>query len=302
MQLLDVAVGILTAARSRRGAGADNPQMQATSLPTPRLRAATAAAFGLAAFAAAGDARAQLLQMPDGGAVTLVMTRAPEYLGARTQGHSVKPGLFLRWGRVTVSSGGGFAASRRQGESRGFGYDVRRGDHLDISLGLRFDGGRDEGDSAALAGMGDIKRTLRARISAEWRFAPDWKLLGGWTVDLFNRGGGNLGEATLRRDFHYGDRYSVGVGGTVTIGGDRYLQTYFGVTPEQSQRSGYPVYTPKFGLRDVSTFVSGRAEIGDDWVAIAGIGYTWLLGPAADSPLAQRDHYFGMSLGVGYRF
>ena len=217
-------------------------------------------------------------------------------------GQSLRPGFFARWGRVTLSSGGGFAASRRQGESRGLGIDLAQTEEFDVSLGLRFDGGRNESDSDALAGMGNVARTVRARAAAEWRFAKDWRLSGAWTVDAFGRGGGNLGEASLRREWRFGERLSMGVGGTLTIAGERYLQTYFGVTPEQSRRSGYPVYSPSFGARDLATFVSMRAEIGNHWVAVGGVGYTWLLGPAAKSPLSQRDHYLGMSAGVGYRF
>jgi MipA family protein len=240
---------------------------------------------------------------PVDGAITLVATRAPEYLGARTNGHSFRPGFFLRWGRVTVSSSGGFAATRRQGEVRGLGFDITQTDEFDLSLGLRFDGGRDETDSPALRGMGDVPRTVRIRVGGEWRFAPQWKMNGNWTVDPFGRDGGHIADVSIRREWPLFDRrLEITTGGTITAGSGRYMQTYFGVTPEQSARSGYAVYSPDWGLRDAALFVSARAELSDKWVAIAGIGRTWLLGDAADSPIALRDSWWGMSVGVGYRF
>lgn len=261
------------------------------------------AALCVATLALGAPVAASAATSPDfDGALSLMVVQGPEYLGARKSSSSVRPGFFLRYGRVTVSASGGFAAAKRQGESRGLGIDVSRSDDLDVDLGLRVDGGRDESDSDALAGMGNVKRTVRARLAAEWRFAKDWKLGGSWTVDAFGRGGGNLGEATLRRDWHVGDRYTYTAGGGLTIAGDRYMQTYFGVTPEQSARSGYPVYTPKFSVRDVSAFVAVRAELGLRWVVIGSIGYSRLLSDAADSPLAQRDGWFGATAGLGYRF
>lgn len=259
------------------------------------------AALPLAAAAAAGLCQAEPAPEYD-DAIAIVANHGPEYLGAARSATSLRPGFLLRWGRFSLSSGGSFAVSRRSGQSRGFGYDIARSDHFDVSLGLRFDGGRSESDSPALAGMGDVARTVRLRLGGEWRFAPQWRLAASWTIDAFGRGGGNLGEVNVRRHWPLSERYSLVTGAGLTIAGDRYLQTYFGVTPEQSARSGYPVYTPRVGLRDASAYVSLRAELGPRWVAIAGVGYSLLLGSAADSPLTRRRGAPGGSLGVAYRF
>lgn len=236
------------------------------------------------------------------GAVTLVALQGPDYQGARDAGVSLRPGFFLRYGRLSVSSGGGFAARRQDAELRGLGIDLSRSEDWDLSLGLRMDSGRDEGSSPALAGMGDVKRTLRARIGATWRFAPGWQLGGNWTVDAFNRGGGNLIDLKLQHEWLLAPRLSLSSSAGVTLGGDRYMQTWFGVTAEQAALSGYPEYDPSLGLRDLSLAVSLKAEIGHHWVLIGGPGYTRMLGPAARSPLVQRRGAWTASAGVGYRF
>jgi MipA family protein len=236
------------------------------------------------------------------GALTLVSQRGPEYLGARDFGVSARPGIFLRWKRLSVSSGGGWAAVRRDDELRGLGLELTRSDTLRVSLGLRVDSGRDESDSTALRGMGDIKRTIRARIGGTWNFAPDWQLGGSWTVDAFGRGGGNLAEFKVQHDWRLSPRMQLTSAATVAVGGPKYMQTYFGVTAEQAARSGYAEYDPGMSLRDVAVYTTLRADLGEDWVALIGVGYGRTLGDATRSPLTQRPSFWTMTAGAGWRF
>lgn len=236
------------------------------------------------------------------GAITLQAMRGPDYIGARTYGNGIRPGIYVRWGRLSVSSGGSWAAVRQDEEVRGLGIELRRTERLRVSLGLRFDSGRDESSAPALAGMGDVKRTVRARIGATWRFKPDWMLVAAWTIDAFGRGGGNLGEAKLQHDWQLTPRVKLTSGMTVALAGDRYLQTYYGVTPEQSARTGYAVYSPRMSLRDATVFSTLQADLGDDWVGQFGLGLTRVLGDAAHSPLTQRTTAWSANTGIGWRF
>ncbi|MCA0243699.1 MAG: MipA/OmpV family protein [Proteobacteria bacterium] len=236
------------------------------------------------------------------GALTLIAQRGPDYPGSSDYGQSLRPGFFLRWGRLSVSSGGGWAALRRDAEVRGLGLDLVRSEQLRLSLGLRVDSGRDEDSSAALAGMGDVKRTVRVRLGATWSFAPDWQVGAAWTVDAFNRGGGNLLETKLEHDWKLSPRLNLTTGATLNAGGPRYMQTYFGVDPEQAARTGYPTYEPGSGLRDAQVYATLRAELGEDWVGLFGLGFSRLLDGAADSPLTRRRNAYTVTTGVGWRF
>jgi outer membrane scaffolding protein for murein synthesis (MipA/OmpV family) len=236
------------------------------------------------------------------GAVTGVALWGPEYKGSADSNFAFRPGLLIRYGRVTVSSGAGFAARREDAERRGLGIDLTSNDTLDLSLGLRLDNGRDESSSPALAGMGDVKRTLRVRVGGSWRFAPRWQLSGNWTLDAFNRGGGNIADAKIQYEWPVTPRFSLTPAASITIGGPRYMRTWYGVDEEQSAQSGYPVYEPGMGVRDVSFTLAARAEIGEHWVLIGGPGYTRLLGPAGRSPIVQRRSTWSANAGVGYRF
>ncbi|MEN9628563.1 MAG: hypothetical protein RJA10_1790 [Pseudomonadota bacterium] len=236
------------------------------------------------------------------GAVTLTVQSGPSYLGAQDRGLSLRPGFFLRWGRISVSSAGGWAARRQDVELRGLGFDLARTERFDASLGLRMDSGRSESDSDALKGMGDVRRTLRARIGADWRFAPGWQLSGSWTVDAFGRGGGNVGELRLRHEWPVSQMLTLSSGAALTVAGDSYMQSYFGVTPEQAQRTGYSVYSPGLGLRDLQLFTALRYELDEHWVLTGGPGLTRVLGAAARSPLTRKKQTWTLSAGAGYRF
>lgn len=268
-------------------------------MTTRPLRSATLA-LGLAALASPSMAA-----LPDhklAGAITLSAQSGPDYLGARDRGISLRPGFYLRWGRVSVSSGGGWAARRQDAELSGLGIELVRNEDVDVTLGLRVDSGRRESSSAALAGMGSVRRTIRARIGAEWRFTPGWQVGAAWTVDAFNRGGGDMGELRLKHEWPLSARMTLNSGITVTAGGDQYMQTYFGVTTEQAANSGYPVYAPSLGLRDVNLYTSIKYELNDSWVLTGGPGLTRLIGPAARSPLTQRKLTWTLSGGAAYRF
>lgn len=263
----------------------------------------TCAAGCVSALLAAGATAAPL--WPEGdldGAVTLVAQHGPDYLGARTSGLSVRPGFYVRWGRLALSSGGGWASPRQDDDLRGLGLELKHTRSLRVNLGLRMDSGRNESAAPALAGMGDVKRTLRVRLGANWQFAPQWELRAGWTIDAFGRGGGNLGELKVQHDWPVAARLHLTTGVSLSLAGDRYLQTYYGVTPAQSARTGYPVFEPRMSLRDVSLFTTLRADMGEDWVGQIGAGATRVLGDAAHSPLSQRLDGWSVSAGVGWRF
>lgn len=236
------------------------------------------------------------------GAVTGVVLWGPEYKGSAESNFAFRPGLLIRYGRVTVSSGAGFAARREDAERRGLGIDLAENEAFDLSLGLRLDNGRDESSSPALAGMGKVKRTVRVRVGGSWRFAPGWQLSGNWTVDAFNRGGGNIADAKIQYEWQLAPRFSLTPAASITVAGPRYMRTWYGVDEEQSAASGYPYYKPGLGVRDISFTLAARAELGEHWVLIGGPGYTRLLGPAGRSPIVQRRSSWSANAGVGYRF
>jgi outer membrane scaffolding protein for murein synthesis (MipA/OmpV family) len=171
-----------------------------------------------------------------------------------------------------------------------------------LTLGLRFDAGRRESTSGELAGLGSVKSTVRARLAGRYRFDDHWQLNGAWSADAFGRGGGHYGEFSLERHQRWSPDTTWVAGAGFSAAGDRYLQSWFGVTPEQSARSGYAVYEPAAGLRDASVYANLRSQVAPRWVLLAGASATRLLGSAADSPLVRQRSTWSLNGGLAWNF
>lgn len=274
----------------------------------PFLRHRRAARFlAVASILLAGSTAAQEPQLartdsPWAGAIGLNLAYRPEYDGGARHQIKPTPALYLRYGRFSFSSGASYAIRSTDESVRGLGIDLVRGTRTRIGLSLRYDSGRRESSSEDLKGMGDVKPTLRLRIGATRQLDENWGVRASWTIDAFGRGGGNFGDMAASWSHAIAPRTIFSASTTLTLGGDRYLQSYYGVTPEQSAASGYPVYEPQFGLRDVSVGVGIRTDLGEHWSTIAGVGVSRLLGPAAASPLTRERNSWGANVGLAWRF
>ncbi|MBE0548851.1 MAG: MipA/OmpV family protein [Rubrivivax sp.] len=237
------------------------------------------------------------------GAIGMIATYRPEYQGATERIVKFKPVVFLRYDRFTVSSGGSSFGTKRAGDiGRGLSLSVHESDRVRVSLGLRYDGGRDEAESGALAGLGDIPPTLRARLGAAWRLKGPWRLGASWSIDMFGRGGGSYGELSAGWEQSILPRTVLTLGGNLSVAGDRYMQTYYGVSEAQAANTAYPVYEPAAGLREVTFSAGLRHQLSQEWTLVTGLGLSRLLGPAAASPLTISPSGWGINAGAVWRF
>lgn len=102
-----------------------------------------------------------------------------------------------------------------------------------------------------------------------------------------------------------GDRWRVGVDTGLTWASDDYMQTYFGVDPENSARSGLPVYEADAGIKDIGAGTTLTYIFSERWSVSGRASYTRLLGDAADSPIVETegspDQFFG-GLAATFRY
>ena len=236
------------------------------------------------------------------GALGLVLANKPAFSGSSDRKLTPQLAGFVRYGRFTLTGAGGFTTRRQDDVERGLDAELLRRDRVRINLSLRYDQGRSESESDQLTGMGNIKHTVRSRLRLRWEPAPQWELSLASGLDLLGTGGGYTVEAGVSRTFVVDARQRVILGAALVGAGDRYLQTWYGVTAEQSARSGYPAYEPSGGLRDVHTSATWRIEVNPEWAGFASIGASRLLGPAADSPLTRQRNSHSISAGIARRF
>lgn len=236
------------------------------------------------------------------GAIGLVASWSPTYQGSSERSLSLVPAGFIRYGRFTLSGAGGFSTRRNKEVERGLDASLIERERLKVSLGLRFDRGRGESSSADLQGLGDIKPTLRTRLSVRWTPAPDWTLATALSLDALGRGGGYWGSLGVARGWSLTPATRLTLDAGLSFAGDQFLQTWYGVSAEQSARSGYAQFTPAEGLRDISIGATLRTEFTPTWAGFVSLGGSRLLGSAADSPFVRRPAGWALGGGLVWRF
>jgi outer membrane scaffolding protein for murein synthesis (MipA/OmpV family) len=80
------------------------------------------------------------------------------------------------------------------------------------------------------------------------------------------------------------------------------MQTFFGVTAEQSARSGNPVYMARAGVAGGGASLTWRHAFTPNWIGSLGAGVIHLRGAAADSPLTDKRNSAGAGVTIAYRF
>lgn len=309
MRTPDLATAISAkSARGVRGHGCDAAAKGAEV--TPRrwrlIGAALVPALGLVAAGAWGQELATRLE----GAAGLVVQHKPAFPGSSDIGIHLKPGGFIRYGRISLTGSGGFGSGGFTTQSseeveRGLAAEIARRDSLRVRLSLRLDRGRDESDSVDLIGMGKIRSTVRARLSARWDPAAGWRLSTGMSSDLLGHDGGTFADLGLTRQWSFAGGQLLTAGAGLTAADRRFLQTWHGVTAQQSLASGYAPYAPSAGLSEAGAALNWRVEFnawGQRWGGFAGLGVSRLLGDAARSPLTRDVNTTVLSTGLVWRF
>ena len=228
---------------------------------------------------------------------------APAYSGASHHRLSIRPGLYLRRGRFSFSTGGGSGFYTRRAEDvfQGLGLDLVDNDQVHINFGLRLDRGR-HAAARALAGGAGVPQTVRLRGSVIWELGDGWKIAADWNPDLLGHRGGNIFNVGAGHDMRIGPRVVCNVGASSTWADGRYMRSYYGITPSASLATGYPIYAPESGLRDLTLSTRFRMEIDSHRTALWGASLRNLLGPAARSPSTASAQQWALNAGVGWQF
>jgi outer membrane protein len=167
---------------------------------------------------------------------------------------------------------------------------------------FRYVSKRDSADYPDLNGLNDID----AAFELGGKFSLTYGMWRPFIAVRHGFGGhdGIVGEAGIDAIFHPTDITEITIGPRVSFANDEYMQTYFGVTPPESVRSGFAVYDPGGGFKGVGFEIGGRYEFTPQWALVGSLAYERLVGDAADSPIVQagEENQFTARLGLSYRF
>ncbi len=261
----------------------------------------------LIALAQTAPAPAELAEPVAGSGLTyalgLAVIDAPTYAGASGRAQKLRPLWSVRYGRFRLSGArsSGLLGAPTTEKHSGASADLIEGDRWSLNLGLRFDNGRGPGDDPALAGLPEIRSTLRGRLNLGWKLGHGFSTSLAYSADLLGRdGGGQLGWG-----LGYGwapwpaTRASVGVGATWSD--SRHMQTYFGIAPDVALRTGRAAYAADAGLLDVHAGAVLQMPLGSRWTLVGGLALSQLQGDAARSPLTRQATSATASLALAWR-
>lgn len=218
---------------------------------------------------------------------------APTFAGSAHGAFSAQPLWAFYLGRVRISTSRASALLGFGEDAAGAGASTELLEHKRwrFGAGVRIDAGRQSNDDPALAGLPDVRRTLRGRLYARYDLSTRINTTLTWNPDLLGRGGGS----TLTWDVGYRHRvdarteWTTGAG--MTWSSYENMQRYFGT----------PTVPAAAGMRDVHWGIGLTTVLGPRWLAFGGVSANQLLGHAADSPITARDLGWSVSMGLAYR-
>lgn len=252
-------------------------------------------------LAASGAAHAQAFDAvrldgpdPEGrgqGRAGLALIAGHQYLGSDERRWRLLPGIEYRW------ANGWFA-----GVGNGIGYRFRSGPQWQYGLRLAADFGRKEHRSSVLRGLGDVETRPEAGAFLNWQASREVSVSTSLRYGSGNERDGLVADVGLHHGMQLAPQWRLGSGIALTWVNRAYMQSYFGITPEQSVRSGYAVSPVGAGLRDVRLGTSLTHIINRGWAVTLALSVSSLQGDAKDSVIVRERTPVTGILALGFRF
>jgi len=219
----------------------------------------------------------------------------PIYDGAHAYRVSVGPVINIHFRDVAFVSTG-----------EGLGYNFLRGDHYQVGVGLTYDLGRKEQDDLTnLHGMGDIAAAPVAKMYASVVLSRKFPLILRVAARQFMGGAqGAVGDAAVYLPLPGSSKsFVMFAGPSITLATRHYLQTLYGVTPQQSLASGHPVYEISHaGTSNAGVGFSATKFIGKHLLLNLDMAISQIRGSPAYSPIVEERTQRVLALSFDYHW
>ena len=188
----------------------------------------------------------------------------------------------------------------------GFGYNILRGDHYQVGVGLSYDLGRKEDDDwANLHGMGDIKAAPAAKLYGSWVLSRKFPMILRVSARQYIGGAqGSVGNASVYIPLPGSSKtFVMFAGPSISAGTGHYLQTVYGVSAQQSVASGHPEYLiTSPGTSDAGVGFSATKFLGSHLLLNLDAAISQVLGTASRSPLIETRTQRVLALSFEYHW
>lgn len=198
---------------------------------------------------------------------------------------------------------------RREGEEPAFeagdesaGFTILRLGPIGIGPAVALVYGRSQEDVGAP--IAEVDRTFEVGLFVEAFLTEHLRLRAEGRRGI---NGHDSWTGDLSADFiiHLSEASHLAIGPRLRIGEDRFMDTYFGVTPAVAGVTGLPSFNADGGIWSAGGTASFNTQLGGNWGMYGYARYDRLVGDAADSPIVRafgsRDQ-FGVGLGLSYSF
>ena len=225
------------------------------------------------------------------------------HVGNAKARYTLKPMFAFQLGSVRVSRSRAttlMSAGREKLET-GVSTDFDIFSDWRLSASLRVDNGRSFDEDPQLAGLPDVRTTLRARLSTSRPLGGRWSWNASVDQDILSREGGLRLSQGLGYRLRMSENTHWDFSASTTWGNGRYLQTQYGIDTASAANTGRAPYLLGSGWESFRTSVQFTHAINGHWVAFGGLDLSQLLRGAAHSPLVGRVTTHGLSVGVAYR-
>lgn len=157
---------------------------------------------------------------------------------------------------------------------------------------------RNTGDNAneALRGLDPVSRGLEAGLRAGYRTGP-MRFYGAARKALGGHHGvtGELGVSMIMRP---AERWTVLSSLETQYGDRRYMEAYFGISPDEAARTAYAPYEVDGGIKAHALTIEARYRATPDWTVLGRVQAKHLVGEAGDSPIVRDRDQLSVSLGL----
>ncbi|MBI2239425.1 MAG: MipA/OmpV family protein [Magnetospirillum gryphiswaldense] len=175
-------------------------------------------------------------------------------------------------------------------------------DKLQVGPLVRYQFGRDEDDSDDLRGMGDVDAAVELGGFVTYSTGP-WSA--GLTLfrDVSNSHDGLTAKLSAGNRLPLAPKLMLRSEIATTWADDNYNEAFFGVSAQQSARSGLARYQAQGGFKDAGITFDLDYSLTEHWGMTGRLGYKRLLGDAADAPLvADRGSADQLSTGLFFSY
>ena len=172
--------------------------------------------------------------------------------------------------------GGITLGSNATGFLKGFG----------IRLSGRYIARRQSSQYEEIRGLDDIPFTVESGLGIGYE-QPHARAFADLRYGIIgtNAWTGDLGADGI---IHPSEGLTLTLGPRMSFGSARFMDTYFGVSPEESRASGIAAFEPEGGVYGAGMELGARYLFNDRWGVEGAARWTRLLNGAADSPIVEN--------------